>query len=736
MCMAEAFNPYREWLGLQVVQPNHYELLSLPIYEPDIEAVALAADRAATRVRSFRPGANAAAWSRLLDEIHAAKECLLSDNDKIDYDRRLRSGDVAAASPAPAPPGRETKASGYVPDDRYPPGMGPAGASAKHEPTASVPKNPELVTPASPTSPVSSPASSIPQPVALAGHASLPGAHPNSPAYAYPPAAHPYGGPPSGPPSGAPYANAPYAAPPYAMPMGGYYGGVGYAPPGAPMATPYAQPLHPYPHPGAYPQGSFPHGYGAHPQPTSPPPAPPPPVGEPIAVASTYSPPASFDPMAPFSVPGGALPNSGAPSPRVVGFAAALSGHTGDAMPAIPVGTAVSVGSAVPRGTAVAAPSSSKSSGSAGWDDPGSSVSRSSSTTAAVMAANREKRSSQTMLLAGAAGGAILLACVAVYVVMNSQSQPTPIAAAQPRANSNGTGEPQPIPRSVESTIPAARPPKVKPKPAPPVEPAPNPEPMPEPTPEPVPPAPMPTPEPAPMPTPTPAPEPPVPTPTPSPPPPTPTPTPTPEPATPQITKQEAIDLGKALTTAKIALGEQNFEEADKQLAAAEPLAKLPEHKAKLARLKEVAEYVKQFRRAIEESVAGLEAGATIKVGSSTMIVVVETFPDKIVVRSLGQNKTYPFQDLPLGLAVAIADMKLDPAAPENRVIKGSYLALDKRGDSVALDKAKSYWEEAQLSGVDTSHLLPFLSDKYDSLDKDIPEEGDKAPPAPAKTDE
>jgi hypothetical protein len=187
---------------------------------------------------------------------------------------------------------------------------------------------------------------------------------------------------------------------------------------------------------------------------------------------------------------------------------------------------------------------------------------------------------------------------------------------------------------------------------------------------------------------------------------------------------------------AKVALGEQNFDEADKQLAAAEPLAKLPEHQAKLARLKEVAGYVKQFRTAVAESVAGLEAGATFKVGTSTMVVVVETFPDKIIIRSLGMNKTYPFADLPVGLAVAIADMKLDTAAPENRVIKGAYLAVDKRGDSVALDKAKAYWEEAQLGGVDTSHLMPFLSDKYDELEKNIPADSEKKDAPPSKASE
>jgi hypothetical protein len=192
------------------------------------------------------------------------------------------------------------------------------------------------------------------------------------------------------------------------------------------------------------------------------------------------------------------------------------------------------------------------------------------------------------------------------------------------------------------------------------------------------------------------------------------------------VTRQEAIKLGKALTTAKAALGEQNFDEADKQLAIAEPLAKLPEHQAKYERLKEVADYVKQFRGAVAAAVAELEAGSVFKVGTSTQVAVVETFPDKIIVRTAGQNRAYPFQDLPPGLAAALADMKLDPAEPVNRVIKAAYLAVKQPDDEEVQSKAKTWLEEAKLGGIDATSVEMFLTDKYDELAKDIPAEGDK----------
>ena len=191
---------------------------------------------------------------------------------------------------------------------------------------------------------------------------------------------------------------------------------------------------------------------------------------------------------------------------------------------------------------------------------------------------------------------------------------------------------------------------------------------------------------------------------------------PTPKPPDPAVapTSEELVALGKALTTAKAALGEQNFPDAAKEIAKAETLAKLPEHKAKVARLKEVGELVKQFRNAVALAAAELEAGESFKVGTSTQVVVVETFPDKIIVRTAGMNRTYPFADLPPGLAVALADFKLVQSDPISRVVKGAYLTVSKKSDSDAILKAKTWWEEAQLGGADVSHLMPFLSDTYD----------------------
>src|SRR5262249_28634096 len=92
--------------------PNYYELLRIDRAETDPARIALAAEQVMTKVRSFRPGPNGQVWSRLLDEIRAARECLSNPNTKADYDAavaradRLRSsaGDLRGSMRASAIP--------------------------------------------------------------------------------------------------------------------------------------------------------------------------------------------------------------------------------------------------------------------------------------------------------------------------------------------------------------------------------------------------------------------------------------------------------------------------------------------------------------------------------------------------------------------------------------------------------------------------------------------------------
>ena len=78
--MSESFNAYHVWLGIppQEQPPNHYRLLGIALFERDLDVIDHAADRQMAHVRTFQSGRNAALSQQLLNELAAARICLLN----------------------------------------------------------------------------------------------------------------------------------------------------------------------------------------------------------------------------------------------------------------------------------------------------------------------------------------------------------------------------------------------------------------------------------------------------------------------------------------------------------------------------------------------------------------------------------------------------------------------------------------------------------------------------------
>ncbi|HBO45506.1 MAG TPA: hypothetical protein DD670_16555 [Planctomycetaceae bacterium] len=100
--MGDEFDPYLRWLGIRADErpPNHYALLGVQLFEYDPEVLANAADRQMAHVRTFQSGKHSAESQRLLNELAAAKICLLDPERKAEYDaqvrQRLREAELAA----------------------------------------------------------------------------------------------------------------------------------------------------------------------------------------------------------------------------------------------------------------------------------------------------------------------------------------------------------------------------------------------------------------------------------------------------------------------------------------------------------------------------------------------------------------------------------------------------------------------------------------------------------------
>lgn len=91
--MSDEFDPYYAWLGIPPKDqpPNHYRLLGVELFESNLDVIESAAFRQMGHVRTYQSGKHSQQSQQLLNELSAAKLCLLAPEQKQAYDQLLRS---------------------------------------------------------------------------------------------------------------------------------------------------------------------------------------------------------------------------------------------------------------------------------------------------------------------------------------------------------------------------------------------------------------------------------------------------------------------------------------------------------------------------------------------------------------------------------------------------------------------------------------------------------------------
>jgi hypothetical protein len=115
--MGADFDPYHKWLGIPPEeQPaDHYRLLGIKASEDDPDVIEGAADQRMMVLRTHQTGPHGELSQQLLNEVAAAKVCLLNPEKRAAYDRKLqqrlavktlpRAVPLAAGPVGPVPPG-------------------------------------------------------------------------------------------------------------------------------------------------------------------------------------------------------------------------------------------------------------------------------------------------------------------------------------------------------------------------------------------------------------------------------------------------------------------------------------------------------------------------------------------------------------------------------------------------------------------------------------------------------
>ena len=89
--MSKGFDPYYKWLGIAPAEqpPNHYRLLGINLFEADPDVIQAAAAQRMAHLKGMRLGKHVELSERLLNEVAAARACLLNPRNKETYDLHL-----------------------------------------------------------------------------------------------------------------------------------------------------------------------------------------------------------------------------------------------------------------------------------------------------------------------------------------------------------------------------------------------------------------------------------------------------------------------------------------------------------------------------------------------------------------------------------------------------------------------------------------------------------------------
>lgn len=94
--MSGEFDPYHRWLSIPPKDqpPDHYRLLGVERFESDADVIDAAANKQMAYVRSCATGPHMDLSQKILNELAAARVCLLNAEKKAAYDQKLR-GELA-----------------------------------------------------------------------------------------------------------------------------------------------------------------------------------------------------------------------------------------------------------------------------------------------------------------------------------------------------------------------------------------------------------------------------------------------------------------------------------------------------------------------------------------------------------------------------------------------------------------------------------------------------------------
>lgn len=196
---------------------------------------------------------------------------------------------------------------------------------------------------------------------------------------------------------------------------------------------------------------------------------------------------------------------------------------------------------------------------------------------------------------------------------------------------------------------------------------------------------------------------------------PEPTPAPTPEPAMANETPEWKAGMAKA----KEALVSRDPSKFEPLIAAMLDKATTKLGKDQTARLDQAGQLLKIYAESFEEAKIKAKGASSLKVGA-TEVSIVESTPEKLIIRAQGKNQSYEWDKLPFGIAAAVCDLGLSESAPVDIAARAIFFSIHPfyqeaaKSNNLVTKRIDGWFERSLGKESIRADLKQFLTDRYE----------------------
>lgn len=169
----------------------------------------------------------------------------------------------------------------------------------------------------------------------------------------------------------------------------------------------------------------------------------------------------------------------------------------------------------------------------------------------------------------------------------------------------------------------------------------------------------------------------------------------------------------KAMTEGKAALQKLDFDTFEKSMESALALSMGDSQTAKQKRLDQFGQLYRIAIDAMKEARTKTRGADVITVGKSR-VSIVEVKSDSVVVRVSGENKTYLWSEVPMGIAFGLLDLTLSTTEPTDLAARAVYLSFSTAKTDLHGKKIEELFSKSLGKGDIRSDLPQALTDTYE----------------------